>query len=136
MRRDICPCERIARRDILSLKLIRQYQVCVAQQALVRGHHVVGDVQAAVVAHDGVQDPEEASPVLRVLRLMAQLLGDGAHGLDGGGARHVPREHHVEAVEEGHLEALPQVRDLLRRDPRAFPLAVSRVVACSITFLY
>lgn len=113
----------------LGLELVRQDQVGVLDQAPVRGHDVVGDVQLAVVAHDGVQDPEEAAGPTP--RLFLELLGDVAHGLDGGGARHVARQHHVEPVEVRLLQALPEVRDLLRRYPRASPLPISGVVACA-----
>ena len=107
---------------LLSFELVRQYQVRVGNQAAVGGDDVLGDVEPAVVAHDGVEDPEEGRGTTRrlgprrqprPLRLLLQLA----------------REHHIEVVEIRLLQAVPEVRDLLGREPRPLPLLVARVVA-------
>lgn len=115
-------------KNILGLKLVGQDQIRVRQQGLVRGHDVLGDVQLAVVAHDGVQHPKEAARAPRA-PLGLELGGDAPHGLDGLGAGDVAREHHVEVVEVGLLQAGEQVGDFLRRHLGALDLSVARVVA-------
>lgn len=112
---------------VLGLKLVRQDEVRVRQQGLVRGDDVLGDVDLAVVAHDGVEDPEEAAGRVAILDL--ELLGDVADGDDGLGAGDVAREHHVEVVEVRLPQPVIQVGDFLGRDLCACPLPISRVVA-------
>lgn len=96
-------------------------------QAPIRRHDVVGHVQLAIVAHDGVQDPKEAARFRP--RLFLELFSNVAHGLDGGRARYVARQHHVELVEVRLLETLPEIRYLLRRYSCALPLSISGMVA-------
>lgn len=41
--------------DALCLELIREYQIRLAQQALILWNFILGDIQLAVVAHDGIE---------------------------------------------------------------------------------
>lgn len=93
----------------------------------VRRYYVLGDVYLPIVAHDGIEDPEEAAGVRGRIRL--QFPAYAADSLDAGGAGHVARQHHVEAVQVGLLEPVPEIRDLLRREFCALDLPISRVVA-------
>ena len=89
----------------------------------------MGDVEGAVVAHDGVEDPEEAPG--SGLGFGFELFGDGPDGFEGFRTWDVAGEHHVKVVEVGLLEAAEQVRDLLGGRFRSCPLPVSGVVAWS-----
>jgi hypothetical protein len=88
-------------REQLGFELVRQDQVSVFEQVLVHRNRVFCHVDAAVVAHDGVEDPEE-SPRRGFL---AELAADFADFLDESGGRAVAGEHHVEVVEVGVFEA-------------------------------
>lgn len=52
--------------DVLCFELVRQDQVGVFQQALVRRHRVFVDVYLAVVAHDGVKHCRSSAPCCRL----------------------------------------------------------------------
>lgn len=45
---------------VLGFELVGEDEVGVGDEAAVDGDDVLGDVEGAVVAHDGVEDPEEA----------------------------------------------------------------------------
>lgn len=70
----------------LRLELVRQYQVRRTDEGLVHGHDVRGDVEAALVAHDGVEDPEERARVRGGLRAETACdFANGRHRFRGGG---------------------------------------------------
>lgn len=81
----------------LSLELIRQYEIRMIDQLLISRHDILRHVEVPVVAHDRVQNPEEAAGPR--LGFPLERLRYPAHGLDGRGARDVARQHHVEVVE-------------------------------------
>lgn len=95
-------------------------------EASIRRYHVLGDVYLPIVAHDGVKHPEEAARSGRSIRL--ELHGDLTNGLDAGGPGHVARQHHVEVVEVGLLEAIPEICDLLRSKPRTLESPIPGMV--------
>lgn len=68
-------------RDVLGFELVGEDEVGVGDEAAVDGDDVLGDVEGAVVAHDGVEDPEEAAGAGG--RFGFELLGDGADGFEG-----------------------------------------------------
>lgn len=112
---------------VLGLELVRDDEVGVGEQRLVRGDNVGGNVQVAVVAHDRVQHPEKVARPLRAGRL--ELLGDGADGEDALGAGDVARQHHVKVVDVVVLEAAVEVADFLRRGLCPRPVPVAGVIA-------
>lgn len=116
-------------KNILGLKLVGENQIGVLDEALIRGHDLLGDVQLPVVAHDGVQDPEEAARRSRSGLLPLELLCDIAHGHDGLGAGDVAREHHVKVVQVRLLEPFKEVPDLLGGHSCPLPLSVPCVIA-------
>lgn len=96
-------------------------------ETLVGGYHVLGDVYLPIVAHDGIEDPEEAARVGSGVGF--QFSAYAADGLDARGAGHVAGQHHVEVIQVGLLEPVPEIRDLLCREFRALDSPISRVVA-------
>lgn len=95
-------------------------------QVSVGGDDILGYVEVAIVAHDRIQDPEEATRL--ELGLLLEIFRYPPDRLDGRGAGDVSRQHHVECVEIGLPEALVQIRDLLCRYSCSFPLLVAGVV--------
>jgi hypothetical protein len=135
------------KRNSLRLELIRQYQIRLPQQRLVCRDFVFGDIQLALIAHDGIQhcaksaypsslvkyDPVSLTPKHAPLGpragLELQIPCNAAHLLHGLGRRNVTREQYVVGVEPGLLEALVEFGDLGGGGFGAADLVVGSVVA-------
>lgn len=87
------------------LELIGEDEIRVFEERLVDRHRVFVDVDASVVAHDGVEDPEETARGVFAGGRGAQVAGDFAYFAHQGGGRAVAGEEHVEIVKMRVLQA-------------------------------
>lgn len=87
------------------LELVGEDEVRVSEEGLVNRHGIFVDVDASVVAHDGVEDPEETARGVFAGGRGAQVAGDFAHFAHQSGGRAVAGEEHVEVVEVRVLQA-------------------------------
>ena len=102
------------------------------EQGFVDGQLVFVDVYAAVVAHYGVEDPEEGAGLLRCGCSRAAGSADFPDFLDQSGGGAVAGEHHVKSVEAGALQAGVERGDFFGGGFAAFEAAVGDVVACGL----
>ena len=117
-------------RQEFCFELVLQDQIRIVEQGFVDGQLVFVDVYAAVVAHYGVEDPEEGAGFGGVAG--AERSGDFAYFLDQSGGGAVAGQHHVETVEAGALEAGVKGGDFFGGGFAAFEAAVGDVVACGL----
>lgn len=109
---------------LLGLKLIRENKISVLDKALVCRHDILRHIEIPIVAHDGIQDPEEVFGPLGL-----EFPGDLSNSLYGFCAGYVAREHHVKIVQVRLLQPLPKVRYLPRGDSCPLELPIASVIA-------